>query len=170
MDASLFIGKRLRFKGKIVISSVAVSFFVIIIAVAVSSGFRHEIRTGLSVVTGDVQLTHPNMNILEEDNPVNSSPSYMPVIEELAEVERVVPVVYRAAIVKSGEDIHGILVKGIPEGASVASEVPESDTVALAVSIPQSFAEISGIGPGDKMLTYFIGSRLKVRQFNVVST
>lgn len=170
MDASLFIGKRLRFKGKIVISSVAVSFFVIIIAVAVSSGFRHEIRTGLSVVTGDVQLTHPNMNILEEDNPVNSSPSYMPVIEDLAEVERVVPAVYRAAIVKSGEDIHGILVKGIPEGASVVSEVPESDTVALAVSIPQSFAEISGIGPGDKMLTYFIGSRLKVRQFNVVST
>ena len=106
MDASLFIGKRLRFKGKIVISSVAVSFFVIIIAVAVSSGFRHEIRTGLSVVTGDVQLTHPNMNILEEDNPVNTSPSYMPVIEELDEVEEVVPVVYRAAIVKSGEDIH----------------------------------------------------------------
>lgn len=170
MYVSLFIGKRLRFKGKIVISSVAISFFVIIIAVAVSSGFRHEIRTGLSVVTGDIQLTHPNMNVLEEDNPVNSSPSYKSVIEDLEAVSEVVPVVYRAAIVKSGEDIHGILLKGIPDGPSVVSDVPESDTVALAVSIPQSFSEVSGLVPGDKMLTYFIGSKLKVRQFNVVST
>ena len=168
MDASLFIGRRLRFRGKIVTFSVAVSFLVIIIAVSVSSGFRHEIRKGLSAVTGDVQLTHPDMNVLEENNPVISSPSYLSAIEELEAVDHVVPAVYRAGIVKSGEEIHGILVKGIPQGASAVSSVP--DTVALAVSVPDSFSRISGLSPGDRMLTYFIGDKLKVRQFNIVST
>ena len=56
MDASLFIGRRLRFKGKIVMTCVAVSFLIMIIAVSVSTGFRHEIRKGVSSIAGDVQL------------------------------------------------------------------------------------------------------------------
>ena len=66
MDASLFIGRRLRFKGRIVTVCVAVSFLVMIIAVSVSSGFRHEIRKGISSFAGDVQLTRTDMNYMEE--------------------------------------------------------------------------------------------------------
>jgi lipoprotein-releasing system permease protein len=41
------------------------------------------------------------------------------------------------------------------------------DTVALGVASPSSCARKTGISPGDRMLTYFIGDRLKMRQFNV---
>ena len=159
MDASLFIGKRLRFKGKIVMTCVAVSFLIMIIAVSVSSGFRHEIRSGISSVAGDVQLMRPDMNYMEEGTPVGTSPSYLSLIEDLPCTEAVLPAVYRAGIVKNGEDIYGVVVKGRPGRVS--------DTLALAVSIPETFAEKAGLSVGDRMLTYFVGDRMKVRQFTV---
>ena len=159
MDASLFIGRRLRFKGKIVMTCVAVSFLIMIIAVSVSTGFRHEIRKGVSSIAGDVQLTRPDMNYMEEGSPINASPSYLSMIEDLPCTEAVVPAVYRAGIVKDGEDIYGVVVKGRPGRVS--------DSLALAVSVPESFARKTGISVGDRMLTYFVGEKMQVRQFNV---
>lgn len=169
MDASLFIAGRLRFKGRIAMVSIAVSFLVIIIAVAVSSGFRSEIRAGLSGMSGDIQLTPPSMNVLDGSSPVDADASYMPYVSEVEGVKSIVPVVYRAGIVKNDADIHGILLKGIPEDADFMSDVHSYDTVALPVSIPSRLAEISGLGVGDRMLTYFVGEDVKARQFNVVS-
>jgi lipoprotein-releasing system permease protein len=160
MDASLFIGSRLRFKGKIVTVCVAVSFLVMIIAVSVSSGFRHEIRDGISSFAGDVQLTRPDMNYMEETTPVGCAPSYLSMLEELPCTEEIIPVVYRAGIVKRNEDIYGVVVKGVPGGVRNAP-----DSVSLAVSVPESFAEKAGYAVGDRMLTYFVGEKMKVRQF-----
>ena len=159
MDASLFIGRRLRFKGKIVMTCVAVSFLIMIIAVSVSSGFRHEIREGISSIAGDVQLTRPDMNYMEEGSPIAASPSYLSLIEDLPCTEAVMPAVYRAGIVKEGEDIYGVVVKGRPGRIS--------DSLALAVAIPESFAKKAGISVGERMLTYFVGEKMQVRQFNV---
>lgn len=162
MDASLFIAGRLRFKGKIAVVSIAVSFLVMIIAVSVSSGFRHEIRSGISSLTGDVRLVPPTMSILDENDPIESDPAYLPYVKDVRGVESVVPTVYRAGIVKNGESIHGVLFKGVPGGPDNSP-----DSVALAVSIPSRLSEITGLKPGDRMLSYFVGERVKVRQFNV---
>lgn len=162
MDASLFIAGRLRFKGKIAVVSIAVSFLVMIIAVSVSSGFRHEIRSGISSLTGDVRLMPPSMSLLDENEPIESDPAYLPYIKEVRGVESVIPTVYRAGIVKNEESIHGVLFKGIPGGPENAP-----DSVALAVSIPSRLSEITGLKPGDRMLSYFVGEKVKVRQFNI---
>lgn len=166
MDASFFIGRRLRFKGGIAMVSIAVSFLVMIIAVTVSSGFRHELRDGLSSVTGDIQLLRPDMNYLDEGVPVGTDLSYLPLVHGIKEVADVVPVVYRAGIVKGDGDIHGVLVKGVPSGAYEAYDAV-ADSIALAVAVPASFAQVSGCKVGDRLLTYFVGERMKVRQFNV---
>ena len=170
MDASLFIGRRLRFRGKIVTVCVAVSFLVMIIAVSVSAGFRHEIRDGISSFAGDVQLTRPNMNFMEEGSPVNCDLTYLPMLEELPYVETVEPIVYRAGIVKRNEDIYGVLVKGVPGGVESATGAYVPDSLALAVSIPQSFAEVAGYEIGDRLLTYFVGEKMKIRQFVIADT
>lgn len=170
MDASLFIGRRLRFKGRIAMVSVAISFLVIIIAVAVSSGFRTELRDSLSAMTGDVLLTHPTMSYLDEGNPINTRPSYIGMLEDLGEVSEVRPAVFRAGIVKHEDQIYGVLLKGMPGGVHSVVSAEGADTVELAVAVPKSFAELSGLGPGDRMLTYFVGGRMTVRRFNIVDT
>ena len=166
MDASFFIAGRLRFKGKIAMICIAVSFVVMIVAVSVSSGFRHEIRDGLSSVSGDVRITPPDRNVLDEGSPIEAHPAYLPYISALETVERVAPVVYRAGIVRADGNIHGVLFKGVP-----ADEFPvrNPDSLTLGVSIPRRLASITGLGVGDRMPSYFVGENVKARQFNIVS-
>ena len=137
-----------------------------IIAVAVSSGFRHAIRDGISSVSGDIQLLPLNMNLLDDASPVESDASYLPYIKDIDGVEEVLPVIYRAGIVRNDGDIHGIVFKGLPAGHQ---QHPDADSVSLAVSIPRRLSEIIGLVEGDKMLTYFIGEKVRARQFNVIS-
>ena len=157
MDVSVFIGRRIRFKNRIVVTSVAVSFLVMIIAIAVSSGFRNELRDGLSEMTGDIRLGHPSQNYLDAESPVSSKHSALPHVSVMDEVEAVVPAIYRAGIVKAGEDIHGVLIKG----------VERNDSLALSVAVPESFAEKTGLGLGDDLMTYFIGEKMKARRFRI---
>ena len=166
MDASFFISRRLRIKGKIAMASIAISYLVMIIAVAVSSGFRHEIRAGISSISGDIQLLPLNMNLMGEESPVESDASYVPYVKEIETVEEVIPVIYRAGIIRYNEEIHGVLLKGMP-----ADDLPfdKPDSISLAVSIPRRLSELTGIAEGDRMLTYFVGEKVRARQFNVVS-
>ena len=138
--------------------AIAVSFFVIIVAVAVSSGFRHEIREGVAAMTGDVSISpFPSGS----DEP-ESLPVHLPqeaAIRALPGVKDIVPVAVRAGIVKNGDIVHGVIVKGIPD----------ADQPSLSVSIPQRLSEIMGLGEGDDLTTYFVGEKLRVRKFHIAS-
>ena len=139
--------------------SIAVSFLIMIVAVSVSSGFRNEIRDGISDLTGDVQLMPMDMNYISESSPISANQSFMPDIEAIPEVLNITPAVYRAGIVKKGESIHGVLFKGTPHD--------KSDTVKLGVSIPVKLSDMLGLKVGDKLLAYFVGEKVKVRNFNI---
>ncbi|MBQ4306400.1 MAG: ABC transporter permease [Bacteroidales bacterium] len=157
MDASRFIAGKLRFKGRLAMVSIAVSFFVIIVAVSVSSGFRHEIRSGISSICGDLQILPDDMNYVGNQRPVSDSASWLRGVCSLPGVVSVSPAVYKAGIVKSGDNIHGVLIKG----------VERKDTVPLGVSIPSALADKLSLAQGDDMLTYFIGEKVRVRKFRV---
>ena len=162
MDVSLFIASRLRFKGKIAMMCIAVSFLVMIVAVAVSSGFRHEIRDGLASLSGDVQLTPVDMNYIGGTSPVGRYPSYIDDIASLDGVEEIAPVVYRAGIIRNEGNIQGVVFKG--SGSSRADSLGT-----LEVSVPERLASILSLEPGDDMLAYFIGERVRARKFKVAS-
>ena len=160
MDTAFYIASRLRFKGKIAITCIAVSFLVMILAVAVSSGFRREVRNGLSSLSGDILISAPDLNVMGESSPVDLSDPSLGYVASSRLVEEMQPVVWRAGIVRNGEGMHGVLVKGVRNATN--------DTVPLGVSIPRKLAQASGLKPGDRMLTYFVGDALKMRQFHVV--
>ena len=159
MDVSFFISKRLRFKSNISMVSIAVSFLVMIIAVAVSSGFRREIRSSLAEISGDIRILPPSLSVLDEAVPIEKDAAYRPYVEKVDGIAAIRPVVYKAGIVKNGDNIHGVLFKGIEN----------ADSTQLSVSIPRRLAEITGLDAGDKMLTYFVGESVKARQFNITS-
>jgi len=156
MTADRFIARKLKFQGKLAAVSIAVSFLVIIVAVAVSSGFRHSVRDGVSMLTGDIRVA-PSSAMAAEGDPV---PIHLPSEEAILSIQGVKsirPVAVRAGIVRSGDLIHGVLVKGLPD---------RSDS-SLCVSIPTRLAAITGLKEGDDMTTYFIGEKVRVRKFHV---
>ena len=163
MDVSMFIAGRIRFKGRIAVISIAVSFLVMIIAVSVSSGFRNEIRGGISELSGDIVLTTPGVNIMEKSSPISNDASYLSYVSELQGVDHVRSAVYCAGMLKQGEELYGAMFKGIDDPSSLP------DSVSLAVSVPTSLAEKAGIETGDRLLAYFISDKVKIRQFNVAS-
>lgn len=142
--------------------AIAVSFFVIIVAVAVSSGFRYEIRKGVAAMAGDVTISpFPSGT----DDP-ESLPVHLPeeeAIRALPGVLDIQPVAVRAGIVKNGETVHGVIVKGIPDRVGDDG----ADRPSLQVSIPQRLSEILGVGVGDDLTTYFVGEKLRVRKFQI---
>lgn len=159
MKNTLFIASRLRYKRRIVTISIAISYIIMIVAVAVSSGFRSQVRDALSQMGGDVQLCPANQNFLDEAQPINSNPPYMEQLKQIKSVESVSPAVYRAGIMKVEENIYGVIFKG----------VESEDTSSLAVSIPRSLAQTANLNEGDKALTYFVGEKVKARNFKIVS-
>lgn len=160
MDVSVYISRRLKFKGGIVMTCIAVSYFVMIIAVAVSHGFRTEIRDGISEISGDIQLTPPDLNVLDCSHPLEWNAPYLPYIRKVDGVQKVLPVIYRAGIIRQDGNIHGVLFKGVEN---------VRDSLPLAVSIPERLSQISGLKEGDRMTAYFVGDKVRVRQFNIVS-
>lgn len=162
MGAENFISRRIRFRGRIASVCVAVSFLVIIVAVAVSSGFRREIREGLSEVCGDVTLTPLRADYLGENASIPASPAFLPQLEALPCVEGVKGSVARAGIVKEGDLIHGVLFKG-------TEDYERKDTSVLGVSIPSALSSMLRIGVGDDLSAYFVGERVTVRKFRVES-
>ena len=156
MSPDRFIARKLKFQGKLAAASIAVSFLVIIVAVAVSSGFRQSVRDGVARLTGDIRIA-PSSAVAAEGDPV---PVHLPSEEAILDipgVQSIRPVAVRAGIVRSGDIIHGVLVKGLPDR-------PDSS---LCVSIPTRLAAITGLKEGDDMTTYFVGEKVRVRKFHV---
>lgn len=160
MNAPSFIAGKLRFKGKIAMVSIAISFLVMILAVSVSSGFRHEIRSGVASISGDIQLTSADMNYISEDSSVSAVPPSLGAIDSVRGVRSIIPVVYRAGIVRKDDDIHGVIFKGLPQQDSLSG---------LGVSIPSRLSEMLDLHEGDDLQAYFVGERVKVRKFTIKS-
>ena len=156
MNVSAFIAGRLRFKGRVAVAATAISFFVIIIAVSVSAGFREEIRDGVAEITGDIVISDRGANYFSGSEPISSEPSFLPDILSLKGVREVNPVICRTGIVRRGEKIRGAVFKGT-----------EADTVSLGARVPASLAESLGVGVGDGLNVWFVGEKIKPRRFTV---
>ena len=157
MQAGGFIARRLRVKEKMAVVAIAISFFVIIVAVAISAGFRREIRGGVSAITGDILLTGPSADLTGGADPVRA-PARLQELAGVRGVERIEPVIYSAGILKIGDDIQGALFKGTA-----------ADTVSMGVRIPATLAKRFGLQAGDDLTAWFVGEKTKVRKWHVLS-
>ncbi len=136
--------------------AIAISFFVMILAVSISSGFRNEIRKGIAEISGDIFISMPSADYSGDEAAIDSVGRYLAMLTETDGVKRAVPAVYRAGIVRVGDMIDGAFFKGIPGGGD-----------SLKVSVPRSLAERLSLGIGDPLPAYFIGNRVKVRKFTI---
>ncbi|MGM9748305.1 MAG: hypothetical protein ACI3ZN_05860, partial [Candidatus Cryptobacteroides sp.] len=157
MNLSYYIARRIKFKGVLSVVSIAVSYMVMIIAVAVSSGFRNEIRNGIAEISGDVQILPIGLTIAGEGQPISLDAAYLPDIKNIDGVSEIVPAIYRTGIVRNDGTIQGAVFKGVPS---------DSDNP-LSASVPRRLSDVSGIDVGDKMTVYFVGEKIKVRNFTV---
>ena len=160
MNAVRFISGKIRFKGYLTLICVAVSYLVMIIAVAVSSGFRTEIRKSLGEIYGDVRITPMEEDLATGVVSVPRHPAFLEELQQLYCVESVNPCVSRAGIVKQGDLVHGVLFKG-------AEDISLPDSIAFPLAIPSRLSQMLEISQGDQLAAYFVGEKTVVRKFTV---
>ena len=160
MDVAFYLAGKMKFKGKLAMWSIALSFLIMIVSISVSSGFRNEIRTALSEASGDIHIEPLNIGRDGIAATLNADPAYLDEVQALEGVVSVQPVVYKGAMVKHKDQVHGFVMKGI-EGFN-------GDSTEFPVSLPTSLARMMGLEIGDRMLTYFVEDQVKVRKFKVV--
>lgn len=187
MGAPFFIAGKMRFKGKLAAVSIALSFVVMIIAVSVASGYRQELLNGLRNVGGDIRISSRSGDFMDGSAALSSDQPWIDAVKALPEVRELSPVIYRAGVVTHDELIHGVMFKGVggdadsPSASNATDSVPsagsvdvnaENEVVSLppnTVSVPRRLSEILSLSVGDKLSSYFIGERTKVRNFTVGS-
>lgn len=144
MNAPAFISSRLKFKSRVSLWATALSSFIMIVAVSVASGYRKTLHASISELVSDVVLT--------DSATLRFSPELMAYLKSVDGVESVVPVVSCPGVVRGGDDIDGVLFKGVE---------------ASSIRIPKRLAQRLSLSEGDEFIAYFMGDRLKARKFNV---
>lgn len=135
--------------------AIAVSYLVMILAVAISSGYREELRQAISLLSGDIMLEGPSRQYSSEGGPLSLDAGYAGKIREISGVGAVEGAIYKAGIIKAGDNISGVMFKGVPQYDS------------LCVSIPSSLADQLLLEEGDAMTAYFVGEKVRARKFKV---
>lgn len=144
MNAPAFISSRLKFKSRVSLWATALSSFIMIVAVSVASGYRKTLHASISELVSDVVLT--------DSAEVSLSPALMEKLEVVDGVSGVAPVVSCPGVVRSGDDIDGVLFKGVEDSS---------------VRIPKRLAQRLSLYEGDELIAYFMGDKLKARKFSV---
>ncbi len=188
MNTELFIAKRIigfkdrrkRFSNSIVgiaTFGIALGLAVMIVAVAIVTGFKKEISDKVIGFGSHIQLVNMDSNISFETAPVNED---LPVIEEIRQVPEVRYVqtfAIKAGIIKTEENIQGAVLKGAgPEHdwSFIDQNIIEGEPIRIAdsirtnkVLISESIANLLNLKVGDHFNMYFIQDPPRARQFNI---
>jgi lipoprotein-releasing system permease protein len=186
MNKYRYIAGRIRRSGKgdrmgsvssvIGLVSVAVSIFVIIVAVCILMGFRREIRTKTSAFMGSLALVAPGQTPMNEQYLFSDNISFLGKIDSLKGVRHHQRVAYCSGLIKTADNIYGARFKGVDSLYDFTffadnltdGRVPSySGRISSEVMMASRLARQLGYGVGDEITAYYIGDEVKVRKFSI---
>lgn len=124
MNTELFISRRLFFDKtnkellsqkiiRISLYGIAMSFAVMLISVAVVTGFKNEIRNKIIGFGSHIQIVNLDANNSYERAPISEVQSFIPNLIALNGVEKVQVFATKAGMIKTDESFQGIVFKGV---------------------------------------------------------
>ncbi len=157
--------------------SVAISIGVILMAVAISEGFRKEIGKRAAGFSGEILITVPGMDYMNDVYPLQADLSYLPEIKAVPGVRSVSETAYKPGMIKSGKDVHGVMFKGVDSTYSLdffadflaEGSLPDfsGERMSDEVLISKRLAAMLGLSTGERMTVYFIGEQVRARRLTV---
>jgi len=190
LSTNLFIAKTLwrkvvSQKKKLTVSStliagfsVAISMLVMVLAIAISDGFKYEIRAKATGFSGEIVLNSPGLDSKTNIYPITNKLSYINDLKALPEIKSIQSFAYRSGMLKSGNQIQGIILKGVEAGydwkffSSSLSQgrLPDySDTTARReIILSERLAKMMNYKIGDAVQIYFIDKTIRVGKYNLV--
>ena len=188
MNFPYFVAKRL-IKGQknnasfsqpintIAIVGIAAGLSVMILAVAILTGFKQEIREKVVSFGSHIQITNFDANISYETTPISDTMSFIPKIEQTKGIKHVQRFAIKAGIIKTDTEMQGVVLKGIDSGydwgyfgsslvdGSVFTVTDTARTDKVVIS--KKLSDMLSLKTDDSFAMYFVQEPARVRRFTV---
>ncbi len=156
---------------------IALSLAVMIVAVAIITGFKKEISNKVTGFGAHIQILNMDSNLSYETAPVPYGLESVGQIREMEGIRNVQPFAIKAGIIKTGEEIHGAVLKGIDKSydwSFIEEHLIEGEIFTLndstrsnMVVLSASVARLLKLGVGDRFTMYFIQDPPRARTFTI---
>ena len=187
MNFEYYIARRIHFaqggRGvsrpavRIATAGMALGLAVMLVAVAVITGFKREIRDKAAGFGGHVQVSNFDNNNTYEARPIRMDTATQRRVENVPGVRHVQRVATKPGIIKTADEFQGIVLKGVGadfDWAFFADNLTaghtldtHSDTLRNEVVISEWLARRLGLDVGDTFFTYFIQENVRARRFTI---
>jgi lipoprotein-releasing system permease protein len=161
----------------IAIIGIALGLAVMIVAISILTGFKKEIREKVVGFGSHIQITNFDSNNSFETTPVTDTPSFIPKIRKIPGISHVQVFATKAGIIKTDEDIQGVVLKGIGPDYDWSyfsscmvdgSVFTVSDTaIGNNVIISKKISDMLNLKKGDSFTMHFIQDPPRVRKFTI---
>ena len=151
---------------KISVLGIALGMAVMILSVAVVTGFQKEVRNKLIGFDAHIRITNYDNNVSDEPLPISNQQSFLDALEANPGIKHVQEYALKSGVVKTKDDNEGVLIKGIGKDydwSFIQSNIKEgtvfsvSDTgLSRSVVVSKSLADRLGLKLNEKMVMYFL--------------
>ena len=158
-------------------TGIAVGLTVMILTLAITRGFKGQIRDKVMGFSQHITVTNSRMGMGVVEDPVTCNDAAMRALKEQELVERVQPYINKPCIIRTDEAFHGFMLKGIgPEydrtflnSYMVSGGFPEpGDSVGSNwVVLSRTIADMLGLEVGSRADVYFMQSQVRIRRLTV---
>ena len=163
---------------RIAMWGIAVGLAVMIVAVAVVVGFKHEVRDKVVGIGSDITVTNFDAQKSYETVPVSASDSLLDVLRTTDGVKHVQRYSTKPGMIMTDDNFLGMVLKGVSQEYDWSflrkhlqeGEIPAfSDTASTnRTLISRTIANKLDLKTGDKLYTYYIdGEKVRARRLEV---
>lgn len=172
-------GKKLLSRSIVRLSvfSISLSIAVMIITMAVVTGFKKEIRIKAVGFGSHIQILNFDSNNSFESNPISSKQNFLPALREIKGINHIQVFATKPGIIKAGKENQGVIAKGIGsdyDWSFFQDNLIEGSLFELSdssksneVLISTKLASMLQLKTGDEFPMFFFDKRPRPRRFRV---
>jgi lipoprotein-releasing system permease protein len=161
----------------IAIVGIAMGLAVMILAVAILTGFKKQIREKVVGFGSHIQIMNFDSNISFETTPISDTQKFIPVIKQIPGIEHIQVFATKAGIIRTDEDIQGVVLKGIGSDFDwnyFKSNMVDGSVFTVTdtgrtdkVIISKKIADMLRLKTGDSFAMLFIQDPPRMRKFTI---
>lgn len=161
----------------IVTIGVAIGIAVMILSLAITRGFKSEIREKVIGFTQHIQVQESFSGSLATEHAVSFPDSVLESIRSVDCIAKVQPFVNKPCIIRTDKAFHGLVLKGIGQDYDMSflqdhmieGSCPAcADSIGPWIMLSKENANLLGLETGDKADVHFMQNRIRMRRVTVV--
>jgi lipoprotein-releasing system permease protein len=161
----------------IAIIGIAMGLAVMILAVAILTGFKQQIREKVVGFGSNIQIVNLDANYSFETIPISEGQEFITKIKNLPGIKHVQVFATKAGIIKTDEDIQGVVLKGIGsdfDWSYFKSNIVDGEVFKVTdtartdkVIISKKISDMLHLRTGDSFAMHFVQDPPRMRKFTI---